>query len=150
MMHVRVSLITADPPVLAGCLEYLQGEVRPVVESRPGSLGLSLLAAQESGLAILESFWATHNRELVWASRENEALLRAELARRTGRSVTAEDYQVAVPDPGPEQPPGGQPGLPEHPYRRLPPAACLLEARRHLPRPARPHGRRANRPNLRR
>ena len=26
----------------------------------------------------------------------------------------------------------------------------LLEARRHLPRPARPHGRRANRPNLHR
>ena len=96
MMHVRVSLITADPPVLAGCLEYLQGKVRPVVESWPGSLGLSLLAAQESGLAILESFWATHNRELVWASRENEALLRAELTRRTGRPVTAEDYQVAV------------------------------------------------------
>src|ERR1700733_4615346 len=96
MMHVRVSLITADPPVLAGCLEYLQGEVRPVVESRAGSLGLSLLAAQEPGLAILESFWATLNRELVWSSRETEALLRAELARRTGRPVTAEDYQVAV------------------------------------------------------
>jgi hypothetical protein len=51
MMHVRVSLITADPPVLAGCLEYRQGEVRPVVENRPGSLGLSLLATQEPGLA---------------------------------------------------------------------------------------------------
>jgi hypothetical protein len=95
MMHVRVSLISADPPVLAGCLEYLQG-VRPVMESRPGCLGLSLLAAEEPGLAILESFWATHNRELEWASRETEALLRAELARRTGRPVTAEDYQVAV------------------------------------------------------
>ena len=47
--------------------------------------------------------------------------------------------------PGPQQPPGGQPGLPEHPHRRLSPAPRLLEARRHLARPARPHGRRANR-----
>jgi hypothetical protein len=100
MMHVRVSLIIADPPVLAGCLEYLEREVRTVVESQPGSLGLSLLAAQEPGFAILESFWATHNRELVWASRETEALLRAELARRTGRPVTAEDYQVVVFEQG--------------------------------------------------
>src|ERR1700691_1294929 len=96
MMHVRASVITAEPPVLAGSLEYLQGEVRRVVESQHGSLGLSLLAAQEPGLAILESFWATHNRELVWASRETEALLRAKLARRIGRPVTPEDYQVAV------------------------------------------------------
>ena len=50
MMHVRISLITAAPPVLAGCLAYLEGKVRPVVESQPGSLGLSLLAGQESGV----------------------------------------------------------------------------------------------------
>jgi hypothetical protein len=40
MMHVRTSLITAAPPVLAGCLADLEGKVRPVVESQPGSLGL--------------------------------------------------------------------------------------------------------------
>ena len=96
MMHVRVSQITAAPPVLAGCLAYLEREVLPVVESQPGSLGLSLLAGQEPGVAIFESFWATHDRELVWAAGETEALVRGELARRIGRPVTAEDYQVAV------------------------------------------------------
>lgn len=49
MMHARVSQITADPPVLA----YLEHEIRPVVESRHGSLGLSLLAGQEPGVAIV-------------------------------------------------------------------------------------------------
>ncbi len=29
MMHVRFSRITADPPVLAGCLGYLQDEAQP-------------------------------------------------------------------------------------------------------------------------
>lgn len=96
MMHARVSQITADPPVLAGCLAYLEHEVRPVVESQHGSLGLSLLAGQEPGVAIVESFWATHEHELVWAAAETEARVRAELARRIRRPVTAEDYQVPV------------------------------------------------------
>lgn len=96
MMHVRVSLITADPRVLAGCLAYLEREVRPVAESQPGSLGLSLLAGQKPGVAIVESFWATHDHELVWAAGKTEALVRAELARRIGRPVTPEDYQVTV------------------------------------------------------
>ena len=47
-------------------------------------------------MAIIESFWATHDHELVWAAGEAEALIRAELARRIGRPVTPEDYQVAV------------------------------------------------------
>ena len=96
MMHARVSQITADPPVLAGCLAYLEHEVRPVVESQHGSLGLSLLAGQEPGVAIVESFWATHEHELVWAAGETEARVRGELARRIRRPVTAEDYQVPV------------------------------------------------------
>ena len=94
MMHIRFSLITADPRVLAGCIEYLEGEARPVLESQSGSLGLSLLASDEPGVAIFESFWATH--EALWLSEEAEALFRGELARRVNRPVTAEDYQVAV------------------------------------------------------
>jgi hypothetical protein len=36
-------------------------EVRPAAESRPGSLGLSLLASPEAGAAVLESFWASRD-----------------------------------------------------------------------------------------
>ena len=94
MMHVRVSLITADPQVLAGCIGYLEAEARPVLESRPGSLGLSLLAGQEGGVAIVESFWARH--DAFWLSAEADALVRGELTRRVKRPVTAEDYEVPV------------------------------------------------------
>jgi hypothetical protein len=92
MMHVRFSLIAADPPVLAGCIGYLEDEARPVVESQHGSLGLALLA--EPGVVIFESFWATH--EALWLSEETEAVFRGELARRVERPARAEDYQVAV------------------------------------------------------
>ena len=94
MMHVRVSLITADAQVLAGCIGYLQAEARPVLESRPGSLGLSLLAGLEGGVAIVESFWATQDTLLM--SAQTDALVRGELARRVKQPVTAEDYEVPV------------------------------------------------------
>jgi hypothetical protein len=94
MMHVRVSLITADPQVLAGCIGYLKAKGRPMLETRHGSLGLSLLAGQEGGVAIVESFWTTHDALL--SSAETDALVREELARRVKRPVTAEDYEVPV------------------------------------------------------
>src|ERR1700689_5420322 len=94
MMHARFSLTPAAPQVLAGCLGYLEGEARPVLESRHGSLGLSLLAGQEGGVAVVESFWATQNA--FWLSAEIEGLVRGELARRVKRPVTAEDYEVSV------------------------------------------------------
>ena len=92
MMHVRFSLVAADPPVLAGYIGYLEDQARPVLEGKHGSLGLSLL--EEPGVLIFESFWATH--EALWLSEETEAVFRGELARRVARPVRAEDYQVAV------------------------------------------------------
>ena len=41
MLHARLHLISADPRVLGGCVDYIEGEVRPAVQSQPGSLGLS-------------------------------------------------------------------------------------------------------------
>jgi hypothetical protein len=94
MMHVRVSLITGDPQVVAGCIGYLVAKGRPMLETLHGSLGLSLLAGQEGGIAIVESFWATHDAFLL--SAETDVLVRGELARRVKGPVTAEDYEVPV------------------------------------------------------
>jgi hypothetical protein len=71
MMHVRFSLITADPPVLAGCVGYRQDEARTVVASQHGSLGLALL--EEPGVVIFESFWATQARTLPARTRQHGA-----------------------------------------------------------------------------
>jgi hypothetical protein len=92
MMHVRFSLVAADPPILAGCIGYLKDEARPVLESQHGSLGLSLL--EKPGVVIFESFWATP--EALWLCQETEAVFRGELARRVEQPVRTKDYEVAV------------------------------------------------------
>jgi len=94
MLHTRLDLITADPLVLGGCIKYIEGEVRPAVESQPGSLGLSLLASPELGAAVLESFWASHHA--LEASEQPAVPLRGELARRARGSVTVERYRIPV------------------------------------------------------
>jgi quinol monooxygenase YgiN len=94
VLHARLDLITADPVALGGCLTYIESEVRPAAESQPGSLGASLLASPQSGAAVLESFWASQHA--LAASEQAAALVRGELARRAGGSVTCERYQVPV------------------------------------------------------
>ena len=57
MMRARVNLITADPDRMADTIGYIKTSVRPAVDSMDGSLGLSLYANAEIGVAVLESFW---------------------------------------------------------------------------------------------
>ncbi len=93
-MHVRLNVMTADPVLLGDSIKYVEGEVRPVVESQPGNLGLSLLASPEDGVAILESFWASDD-----ALRDSERVVapaRSELIRRARGTVTAERYRIPV------------------------------------------------------
>ena len=94
MLHVRLSQITPGTLALDGCIKYIEDEVSPAVDSQPGSLGLSLLAIPEPGVAILESFWAS--RLALEASENTDAILRGELARQASGAVTVEDYEVVV------------------------------------------------------
>jgi hypothetical protein len=69
MLHARIGLITADPPVLGECVSYLDSKVRPAVEDQPGSLGVSLLAAHgcRSGLRIvLGVIWRAGDTAVPW------------------------------------------------------------------------------------
>lgn len=94
MLHLRLNLITADPPALDECLRYIEAELRPAVESQPGNLGLSLLANRTPGVAVLESFWVSEHALQV--SEQAAASVRDELARRGTGSVTQEQYRIAV------------------------------------------------------
>ena len=94
MLHIRLSRIAADPPALDDCVAYIESEARQAVEFRPGSLGISVLADRTEGTALFGSVWVSW--DAMSASEETEALLRAELARRAGRPVTAEDYQIPI------------------------------------------------------
>ena len=94
MLHLRLNLIAAGPPVLDECIRYIEGELRPALERQPGSLGLSLLVSPVLGVAVLESFWAS--AQALRASKQAAASLRAELARRARASVTDEQYRILV------------------------------------------------------
>ena len=94
MLHVRLNMITTDHLTAGEWVQYIESEVRPAVESQPGSLGLFLLASSEPGVAVLESFWASH--DALRASEQAATALRGELARRTGGQVPVEEYRVGV------------------------------------------------------
>ncbi len=94
MLHVRLNLITADPLRLSESVSYIEREVRPAVEGQRANLGMSLLANPEIGVAVLESFWVSHDALLD--SEQAVAPLRGEIARRAGGTVTAERYRIPV------------------------------------------------------
>ena len=94
MLHTRLNRITADAAALDECAAYIEREIRPALEARPGSLGISVLEDRERGVAIFGSVWATSYE--MSASEDTELPLRGELARRAGSPVTVEDYQVPI------------------------------------------------------
>jgi hypothetical protein len=81
MLRVEVSRIAADPHRLADVVSCLTGEVRPVTERQPGSLGTSLLLAPGAGAMGFESFWASEGALMdstdVTAGSVDEAVRRA-------------------------------------------------------------------------
>ena len=94
MMRARVNLITADPDRMADTIGYIKTSVRPAIESLDGSLGLSLYANAEIGVAVLESFWAS--REALIHSEQMAAPRRTDVVRRAVGTVSVERYRVPV------------------------------------------------------
>jgi len=94
VLHTRLNWITADAAALDECVTYVEREIRSALESRPGSLGISVLEGRERGVVIFGSIWATSNE--MGGSEDTEAPMRAELAKRAGAPVRVEDYQIPI------------------------------------------------------
>jgi heme-degrading monooxygenase HmoA len=94
VLQARHNLITADPHRIGDLVTFIEAEVRPVVESVPGSLGLSMYADAERGVAVLESFWAS--REALAESEQMLSPARHEAVRRVTGTVCVERYRVPV------------------------------------------------------
>lgn len=94
MLHTRLDRIAARAAALDECLAYIEREIRPELESRIGSLGISVLEDRERAVAIFGSVWGTGAE--MSGSEDAEAPLRGELAKRAGGPVTVEDYQVPI------------------------------------------------------
>ena len=94
MLQARFHLITADPLRLADVLKFIETEVRPDTENRQGSLGMSLYANPEVGVAVLQSLWAT--REMLLLN-ENRGLPDfGDALRHAAGTVCVETYRVPV------------------------------------------------------
>lgn len=95
-MHVRFSQVAGDPQVVSDALRQIEDEVRPAVETQPGSMGLALHVTAQPGVVILESFWATG--EALHASERAVAPGRGEAALLGGGTVTVtvERYRLPV------------------------------------------------------
>src|ERR1700750_631255 len=94
MMRARVNLITADPDRMVDTIGYIKTSVRPPVDSMEVSLGVSLYANAEIGVAVLESFWAS--REALLHSEQMAAPRRTDVVRRAVGTVSVERYRVPV------------------------------------------------------
>jgi hypothetical protein len=91
---MRFNLITADPQKLDDSIKFIEAEVRPQVDSQPGSLGTTLYANPDAGLAILESLWASDNA--MAASEHHLGPTRRAAVERAAGTVSVERYQVPV------------------------------------------------------
>jgi hypothetical protein len=94
MMQARVNLITADPDRMADTIGYIKTSVRPAVDGMDGSLGLSLYANAEIGVAVLESFW--ESRKALIHSEQLAAPRRTDVVHRAVGTVSVERYRVPV------------------------------------------------------
>jgi len=91
---MRFNLITADPQKLGDSIKFIEAEVRPQVDSQPGSLGTALYTNPEPGLAILESYWASD--DAMRASEHHLGPTRRTAMERAAGTVSVERYQVPV------------------------------------------------------
>ena len=93
-MHMRLNMITADPQKLGDSIKFIETEVRPQVDSQPGSLGTALYTNPGPGLAILESLWASE--DAMAASEHHLGPTRRAAVERAAGTVSVERYQVPV------------------------------------------------------
>ena len=91
---MRLNMITADPQKLGDSIKFIETEVRPQVDSQPGSLGTALYTNPGPGLAILESLWASD--DAMAASEHHLGPTRRAAVERAAGTVSVERYQVPV------------------------------------------------------
>jgi len=92
-MHVRSTLITADPARLEEAVRFVETDARKLVEDEPGNVGMSLKVNRALGVAVVNSFWVSAD-----AMRESDKHVRSTretAVHRASGTVSAETYRVA-------------------------------------------------------
>jgi quinol monooxygenase YgiN len=94
VVHAELNLITMDPVRLNESVDYIETELRPLVESQSGNLGMSLQTNSELGVAVLETFWVSG--EALRLGQHIVAPGQDEAVRRVTGTLTVEHYAVPV------------------------------------------------------
>jgi heme-degrading monooxygenase HmoA len=93
MEHARLNLMTADPRFLEDAVRFVELDARAQIEREPGHRGLSVATDAEVGVAVVASFWVSHD-----AMKEGERLVRPlfdQAARKATATVSHEQFEVA-------------------------------------------------------
>ena len=93
-MHVRMNMLAGDPARLDEATRYIEGTVRPHVESLHGSRGLACLTNADLGVCVVASYWDTH--DAMTASEQAVQVSRKEVTQLLGGTVTVEHYEAPV------------------------------------------------------
>lgn len=93
-MHARLNILAGDPALLTEATRYLEGTVRPHVESQHGNRGLACLVNAEIGTCAIASYW--DSLDAMTASEQAVQVSRKEMSERLRGSVTVEHYEVPV------------------------------------------------------
>jgi heme-degrading monooxygenase HmoA len=92
-MHMRLTLLTADPLRVEDTLHFIANEARPRIEDQPGNLGMSLKVKKPLGVVAVETYWISG--DAMHASDRNVRATREEAAHRANGTVSVETLQIA-------------------------------------------------------
>lgn len=100
----RANIIEADPSRIDEGVAFVRDQVKPLVDSLPGSRGLGMWANRETGQVVISTVW--EDRSALESSEGHVAPLRAEAAKRFGAGPVRVEIAelVLVWQAAPDQP----------------------------------------------
>ncbi|HEY7858411.1 MAG TPA: antibiotic biosynthesis monooxygenase [Candidatus Nanopelagicales bacterium] len=93
-MHARLTMVTGDPRKMDDLISLVDNDVRPLVEAQPGSRGMALFVARDSGEGGVVSFF--DSAEAMQASAPKVMGVREKAVDLMAGSATVENFEVAV------------------------------------------------------
>jgi heme-degrading monooxygenase HmoA len=93
-VHSRTATFQGRPDTIDAGVAYLGNEAVPAILAMPACIGMSVLAARESGLCIVTTAWETRNA--MHASVSKIRPIRERIAKTLGGVAEVEEWEVAA------------------------------------------------------
>ena len=93
-VHSRTATFQGRPDTIDAGIAYLRDDAVPTILAMPTCIGMSVLAARESGLCIVTTAWETRNA--MHASVSKIRPIRERIAKTLGGIAEVEEWEVAA------------------------------------------------------